>query len=433
MRHNNDSLIIKSSPLEKMRDFFNVGKIKRIFRVGTEIFNAAQPFIEKQTPINAVKSAVMIGKVIVDDLEIWPDEYFDDRWESPYPIDFNKIILSALAGKPYQVIRTSDEAILIHIVSLRPDIKVGYVLNTRSNFVDRICVEIAKLDEAKKVIKQELWSMLKNENVVLRRVDRRGEYENCNVDFEIDDAFNPMPSKKAAEYSQYLKKCIDAGVSRSVLLYGPPGTGKSTMARTIISTLGLRSFRIRVEDIANISTSTIFEAISIFEPDSIVIDDFDRLGDQAAMLEVLEYFQRHTKLIIATVNEKRRLEDAILRPGRFDELLQIKQMDEDVIRVVLGEENAESFDIVKDWPIAFVQEYVKRRRFMTREEAEASTKELAQRVLEMNNSDDDNDVERVLVSKTSVSDGKFASIDEVLSSAFKAKRKRGRKPKKLFE
>jgi len=433
MRHKDDSLVIKSSPLEKMRDFFNVGKIKRIFRVGTEIFNAAQPFIEKQTPINAVKSAVMIGKVIVDDLEIWPDEYFDDRWMSPYPVDFNKIILSALVGKPYQIIRTSDEAILIHIVSLRPDIKVGYVLSTRSNFVDRICVEIAKLDEAKKVIKQELWSMLKNENVVLRRVDRRGEYENCNVDFEIDDAFNPMPSKKAAEYSQYLKKCIDAGVSRSVLLYGPPGTGKSTMARTIISTLGLRSFRIRVEDIAHISTSTIFEAISIFEPDSIIIDDFDRLGDQAAMLEVLEYFQRHTKLIIATVNEKRRLEDAILRPGRFDELLQIKQMDEDVIKVVLGEENAESFDIVKDWPIAFVQEYVKRRRFMTREEAEASTIELAQRVLEMNKSDDDNDVERVLVSKTSIIDGKFASLDEALNNAFKAKRKRGRKSKKLFE
>lgn len=430
MKDDDASLVIKSSPLEKVRDFFNVGKIKRMFRLGTEIFNAAQPFIEKQTPINAVKSAVMIGKVIVDDLEIWPDEYFNDGWESPYPIDFNKIILAALSGKPYQIIRTSDESLVIHMVSLTPDIKVGYVINTRSNFVDRICVQMEHLEEAKRIIKQELWSMLKNDNVVLRRVERKGDYDNCSVDFEIDDAFNPMPSKKASEYSSYLKKCIDAGVARSVLFFGPPGTGKSTTARTIISTLGLRSFRIRVEDVANISTSTIFEAISIFEPDSIIIDDFDRLGDQVAMLEVLEYFQRHTKLIIATVNDKRRLDDAILRPGRFDELLQIKSMDEEVVKNVLGEEHAESFELVKDWPIAFIQEFVKRRRFMTREEAEASTVELAQRVLEMSqyNDDDNEGIERIV--RTKASKDSFTALDKLLDKKFKGKR--GKKPNKLL-
>lgn len=430
MKDDDASLVIKSSPLEKVRDFFNVGKIKRMFRLGTEIFSAAQPFIEKQTPINAVKSAVMIGKVIVDDLEIWPDEYFNDGWESPYPIDFNKIILAALSGKPYQIIRTSDESLVIHMVSLTPDIKVGYVINTRSNFVDRICVQMEHLEEAKRIIKQELWSMLKNDNVVLRRVERKGDYDNCSVDFEIDDAFNPMPSKKASEYSSYLKKCIDAGVARSVLFFGPPGTGKSTTARTIISTLGLRSFRIRVEDVANISTSTIFEAISIFEPDSIIIDDFDRLGDQVAMLEVLEYFQRHTKLIIATVNDKRRLDDAILRPGRFDELLQIKSMDEEVVKNVLGEEHAESFELVKDWPIAFIQEFVKRRRFMTREEAEASTVELAQRVLEMSqyNDDDNEGIERIV--RTKASKDSFTALDKLLDKKFKGKR--GKKPNKLL-
>ena len=430
MKDDDASLVIKSSPLEKVRDFFNVGKIKRMFRLGTEIFNAAQPFIEKQTPINAVKSAVMIGKVIVDDLEIWPDEYFNDGWESPYPIDFNKIILAALSGKPYQIIRTSDESLVIHMVSLTPDIKVGYVINTRSNFVDRICVQMEHLEEAKRIIKQELWSMLKNDNVVLRRVERKGDYDNCSVDFEIDDAFNPMPSKKASEYSSYLKKCIDAGVARSVLFFGPPGTGKSTTARTIISTLGLRSFRIRVEDVANISTSTIFEAISIFEPDSIIIDDFDRLGDQVAMLEVLEYFQRHTKLIIATVNDKRRLDDAILRPGRFDELLQIKSMDEEVVKNVLGEEHAESFELVKDWPIAFIQEFVKRRRFMTREEAEASTVELAQRVLAMSqyNDDDNEGIERIV--RTKASKDSFTALDKLLDKKFKGKR--GKKPNKLL-
>jgi adenylate kinase family enzyme len=397
MKKIEESQVVKLQFSDHLRDFFNICKVKRIFKVGTEMFSAAQPFIEKQTPINAVRSAIMIGKVIVEDLEVWPDDYFDDGWEVPYPTDFNKVILAALEKKPVKVIRTSDESVVIHMVLLAPNIRAGYVLNTRTNFVDKIYVEIQNLDVARDIIKQELWSMLRNENIVLRRVQRPGDFENCNVDFKVDGAFHPMPSQKAQEMSSYLKKCIDAEVSRSVLLYGPPGTGKSTMARTIVSSLGLRSFRIRVEDIADISTATVFEAIRIFQPDAIIIDDFDRLGNQASMLEALEYFQRHTKLVIATVNNKNRLDDAILRPGRFDELICVKQLDEEVIRNVLGAAHSSAFSLVKDWPIAFVQEYVKRRRFMTPKEAQESIRELADRAQRMLRSDDDeNDVTGVL-------------------------------------
>jgi len=397
MKKIND-LIVEPGTSDKFRDFFNVASVKRLFRMGTEIINAAQPFIQKQNMMTAIQSAALIGRVIVDDMEVWPDDYFDDKWENPYPLDFNKMILAALQKKPYKSIKTSDDAVTIRILQLdkERDVKIGYVFNSRSNFVDRLCVEVDKYDIARELIKKELWSMLKDENIVLRRINNKNsDYDNCNVDLEIDDAFNPMPSKKAEEYSAYLKKCIDADVSRSVLLYGPPGTGKSTLARTIISSLGLRSFRIRVEDIANISPSTIFEALGIFEPDAVIIDDFDRLGDQASMLEALEHFQRHTKLVIATVNNKNRLDNAILRPGRFDELIHIKQMDGDVVRNVLGTDHADSFDTVKDWPIAFIQEYVKRCRFMTSEEAENSTKELAQRVKGMFDSEDD-DISKVI-------------------------------------
>lgn len=381
-----EKLLEKKTTLENVRDFFNIGKIKRVFRLGTEIFNAVTPFVEKQTPVNAVKAAFLVGKVIVEDLEVWPDDYFEE-WEMPFTGDFNKIIHKALHGKPYKTIKTSEESSIIHVVDLH-GVKFGYVYNTRSDSIGSIYVEPKDLKKAKELIKKELWDMLKDNNIVLKHVKKAAEKDGY-VHLGVDDAFCPMPSKRADEYAVYLKKCINAGVHRSVMLYGPPGTGKSTMARTIIDNLKMKSFRIRVEDIGHIDSSTVFEAIEVFEPDAVILDDFDRSGEQNSLLETLEYFQRHVKLVVATVNNKNRLDDAILRPGRFDELVQIKQMDDDVVKAVLGNEHIKYYATVKDWPIAFIQEYVKRIRFMSPEDAEESIKELANRVQRLSKYDDE--------------------------------------------
>jgi ABC-type cobalamin/Fe3+-siderophores transport system ATPase subunit len=391
-KENEPQVLIEGSPVDALRDFFNLGKVRRIFRVGAEVFSAAAPFIEKPTPLNGAKAAFLVGKIIVEDMEVWPEDFFDEGWDSPYPEDFTKIILRALKGKPYKIIKTSDESILIHMVHME-DVQFGYIHNTKMDYVERIYVRIDKVERAKALIKAELWRQLKDDNIVLRQQkSQTPAYERTfSISLEADDAFRPMPSKRAGEYSKYLRKCIDAGVSRSVMLYGPPGTGKSTMARTIVDALGMKSFRIRVEDISHIDSSAIFEAINIFEPDAVILDDFDRSDMQAKLLETLEFFQRHVKLVVATVNNKNHLDEAILRPGRFDELVQIKQMDEDVVRAVLGDEHRGDFELLKDWPIAFIQEYVKRLRFMSPEEAKASTQELASRVKRLSKYEDDED------------------------------------------
>lgn len=424
-----DENLMSRSAGDAVRDFFNVGKVKKLFRMGTEIFSATVPFIEKQTPLNAAKAAFMIGKIVVDDLEVWPDDYFNEDWDNPYPLEFNKTILRALANKPYKVIRTSDESIVIYMVHFE-DVRFGYVINTKTGFVDRIYVEVEKLERARELVKAELWKLMKGENIVLRHVRRTTTNADAEtINLEIDDAFNPMPSRRADEYAVYLKKCIDADVSRSVMLYGPPGTGKSTMARTIVNNLGMKSFRIRVEDIGHIESSTVFEAINIFEPDAVILDDFDRSTSQASLLETLEFFQRHVKLVIATVNNKSHLDEAILRPGRFDELIQVKQMDEDVVRSVLGTAHADAYDLVKDWPVAFIQEYVKRLRFMTPAEAEASVKELAHRVQRLKKYDDDD--ESVSIDKmveTAPLPGSFRALDEM----FRGPAKKTRKKKAVF-
>lgn len=386
--------------LTQVKELMNLGHVKKTIHVGTELFGAISPFLDKPDWWNGCKAAFAVGKVLIDEVEIWSDDYFSgEEWSMPYSRDFNQTILSAIAGYPFQIVRTSDENSMIKLVDLE-GIKIGYTINTRSSSVDNIYVETSKLNAARDHIKKLLWDSLKDANIVMRQNKRTLlQEEESRVIFEPDDAFHPLKSARATDYSTYLKRCIDANVSRSVMLYGPPGTGKSTMARTIVDTLGMRSFRIRVEDVAGIESSTLFEAVSIFEPDAIILDDFDRAHAQAQLLETLEFFQRHVKIVIATVNDRNSLDEAILRPGRFDELVFVKQMDEDVVKHVLGPALEDAFDIVKDWPIAFIQEYAKRRRFMSAEEAAISTAELADRVKRLQKYDDVSDVERMLAAK----------------------------------
>lgn len=368
--------------VDEIKNTLNVGEVKKLFRLGTDVVGAFQPFIEKPTWFNAARAALAIGKIIVDDVEVWPENFFDtDGWTELYNRHFSLIIMRALAGYPFITLNTAEENTFIRLIDLE-GAKVGWLYHSKLKFktVDHVYVEADKLEQARETIKCLLWEQFKGQSLVMRHNRRMiTDVDEPRVVFEVDDAFHPLPSAKATEYAAYLQRCLNAGVSRSVMLYGPPGTGKSTMARTLVENLNLRSFRIRVEDVSGLENSTLFEAITIFQPEAIILDDFDRAHAQAALLETLEFFKRHVKLVIATANDKNNLDEALLRPGRFDELILVDRMDEAVIRHILGE-YVDGYDDVKDWPIAFIQEYKQRRLFMDSTEAANSIAELAKRV-----------------------------------------------------
>jgi len=249
--------------------------------------------------------------------------------------------------------------------------------------VDHIYAETERLDEARECIKQLLWDRFKGKSLVMRRSNRVSiSGDDSRVTFEVDDVFESKLSKRAAELSEELKRPLEEGVSRSIMFYGPPGTGKSTMARTIVERMGLRSFRIRIADLGQLENSTLFEAINIFEPDAVILDDFDRSHNQASLLETLEFFHQKVKLVITTVNNRRALDDALLRPERIDILELVDHMDEEVVKHVLGP-YVDGYDLVKGWPIAFIGEYVKRRKYMSVEGAAESVKELTRRVADL--------------------------------------------------
>lgn len=365
--------------VDEVKNILNSPGVKKTFKVGGNVISAFQPFIEKPTWFHAAQSTFSLGKLFIDDVEVWSDNYFeDDSWVEPYNRDFTPLILNLVMRYPFTLLKTARETEFIRLVDM-DGIRLGWVFNAKVNIVSSIYVQADQLEDARETIRRLLWAQYQGQSLVMRRNRRAFGGPDTRVTFETDDAFHPLPSAKATEYATYLKRCLDAGVSRSVMLHGPPGTGKSTLARTLVNNLGLRSFRIRVEDVSDLENSVLAEAINIFQPDAIILDDFDRAHSQAQLLETLETFRRSVKLVIATVNDKDRLDEALLRPGRFDEMVFVDRMDDAVIHKMLDQFD-DGFDDVKDWPISFIEEYCQRRRFMDSTEASASMIELGNRV-----------------------------------------------------
>lgn len=394
MPEEDESLRTKDSTslIDDVKRYLSVSKVKRAFSLGSELFGAAVPFLDKPTWWNAGRAAFNMGKVLVEDVEVYSEDYFaGDEWIEPYSQDFNQTLLHVLQKFPYERIKAAEENTFIRVTTLPNGVKVGWTYTGRLQMVDHIYVETDKEEEAKAFIKKLLWEQFEGKSLVMRKNTKMVlNSDEARVIFEEDDAFESKLSKRAVDYAEYLKKPLAAGVPRSVMFYGPPGTGKSTLARTIIDRMGLRSFRIRIGDLGQLDNSTLFEAINIFQPDAVILDDFDRTHHQAQLLETLEYFQEKVKLVIVTVNNKRKLDDALLRPGRIDELILIDQMDEEVVKHVLGK-YSDGFKLVKDWPIAFINEYVVRRSYLTSEEAAESVKELTQRVKGLSKYRDEDD------------------------------------------
>lgn len=418
--------VLKVGFVSDIKQLLSNSELKRIANFGVVALEAFGPYVDKPTILNGGRAFFRLAQNVIDQAEIWPDEYFEERgWVKPFSNMFTFMILRMLVGQSHTVIKTANEDSFIKLVE-HDGVKYGWVFDKKGKSVREIYVEEHNVEKAQASIKKMFWEAYGNQSLVMKRNNVHSIDDSSGIVFEIDDAFNPLPSKMATEHSTYLKRCFDAGVRRSILLFGPPGTGKSTMARTLVKNLGLKSVRIRVEDIEQLNQTHLSETINMFEPDAIILDDFDRARAQASLLETLEFFRRHVKLVIASANNKHDLDEAILRPGRFDELILVNEMDEAVVKNILGD-YVDGFEDVKSWPIAFIEEYVKRRTFLDKAQAINSMRELAHRVARLNKYSEG----WVNISSKSSSDEDDEASEEKDDGERVKKHKKKRKGKKL--
>ncbi len=134
-------------------------------------------------------------------------------------------------------------------------------------------------------------------------------------------------------------KSMDARVPRGILLYGPPGTGKTLIAKAIAgeakATFIYSSGSEFVEKYVGVGAKrvrTIFERARKDAPSIIFIDEIDALGakrnsesnnekDQTLnqlLIELDGFNNTSNVIVIAATNRMDLLDEALLRPGRFD-------------------------------------------------------------------------------------------------------------------
>ncbi|MCL2439416.1 MAG: ATP-dependent zinc metalloprotease FtsH [Alphaproteobacteria bacterium] len=140
---------------------------------------------------------------------------------------------------------------------------------------------------------------------------------------------------------------IGAKIPKGVLLVGPPGTGKTLLARAIAGEAGVPFLSISgsdfVEMFVGVGASrvrSLFESAKKRAPCLIFIDEIDAVGRQRgggfgggndereqtlnALLVEMDGFETNEGIIIvAATNRSDVLDDALLRPGRFDRQVHI--------------------------------------------------------------------------------------------------------------
>lgn len=127
-------------------------------------------------------------------------------------------------------------------------------------------------------------------------------------------------------FANDIKKFRDENTSRSYMLSGEPGTGKTSLVIETARCISNRIIRID-PTLAHMFTSNELDfLIENLNPDILIFDDFDRAAmaqDSQHLLFLLESIkQRFPKMVIfATVNYFSKLDKALVRPGRFDEII----------------------------------------------------------------------------------------------------------------
>ncbi len=149
--------------------------------------------------------------------------------------------------------------------------------------------------------------------------------------------------------AKYIK--LGARIPKGVLLVGPPGTGKTLMAKAVAGEAGVPFFSISgsdfVEMFVGVGASRVrdlFDQAKKHQPCIIFIDEIDAVGRQRGaglggghdereqtlnqLLVEMDGFDENTNIIvIAATNRPDILDNALLRPGRFDRQIYINAPD----------------------------------------------------------------------------------------------------------
>lgn len=169
-------------------------------------------------------------------------------------------------------------------------------------------------------------------------------FENIAGNEEVKDSIKELVDfiKNPEKYSKY-----NVRMPRGVILYGPPGTGKTLMAKALANEAGVPFFAVNGSDFVQIYVGVgagrirdLFKKAREKGKAVIFIDEIDAIGkkrngkadggsderDQTlnALLAEMSGFKENQGIVVmAATNRLDVLDEALLRPGRFDRHIEV--------------------------------------------------------------------------------------------------------------
>lgn len=182
-----------------------------------------------------------------------------------------------------------------------------------------------------------------------------------NTDYDINITFDDVAGNEEAKES--LMEMVDfiknpdvyskygARLPRGVLLYGPPGTGKTLLAKALAGEAGVPIFPVSGSDFVEIYAGlgasrirSLFKKAKEAGKSVIFIDEIDSLGKKrkgnqvsgseegdrtlnALLAEMSGFKGNEGTIVVAATNRMDVLDEALLRPGRFDRQIEVQLPD----------------------------------------------------------------------------------------------------------
>ena len=384
----------KNSPINWKRKYYKaITKTNDIIEMVEDAFSTVCLITQNKIPLfnNTYVASTIISKII----STWFVEYIDAFSILPEKVitisrTLNKEIAELTATYNKKLMMGNDEHKYFHI-ELDDDTYIIQICDIRNNTSDNFYLYCAndQFDKVKALLSDLFWK--KYEKVITIKPEDHGKnYKNINsvndpeatVCFKSLDKITGFYPKQYYEFFDYVNKFMKNNISRAIVLYGAPGTGKTVLSKLITQQMELKTLHINVSDFGSACTESILNFVEVFSPEAIVIDDFDRLKNTDNLLSLIENLHKKLKIIIVSVNDKNFAKDnlALIRPERFDKFIEVKTIDEKVAYQLLGEDNKEFFDKIKEYPAAYIKEAGTSIRVLGKENAEQIFQELDERV-----------------------------------------------------
>ena len=118
--------------------------------------------------------------------------------------------------------------------------------------------------------------------------------------------------------------------------------------------------------------------INFLRPEVLIIDDFDRIPRVNEMLGSIDFLRQRVRLLLVTVNNKDQMDPAVIRAGRFDDVIEVTSVRK--TKDLIPELDAVLLAELDEWPIAFVEELRVRLDVLGKDTLEEEIQQLRERV-----------------------------------------------------